>query len=116
MIHEVVVDLDNAASEIVLVINRKGGVHTEIRVPRRRRGQCATRTSPEATDAVRLLARICPDLVIASVLNRNGLRTGRGNFWTQERVTALRSHRRIHVYSIERRAAEGWINLTDASA
>ena len=116
LIHEVVVDLDDATSEIVLVIHWKGGVHTEIRVPRRRRGQCATQTSPEAVDAVRLLARICPDLVIASVLNRNGLRTGRGNFWTQERVTALRSHHRIPVYSSERRAAEGWMNLTEASA
>jgi hypothetical protein len=65
---------------------------------------------------VRLLACICPDLVIASMLNRNGLRTGRGNFWTQERVTALRSHHRIPVYSSERRAAEGWLNLTEASA
>jgi hypothetical protein len=116
LIHEVVVDLDNATSEIVLVIHWKGGVHTEIRVPHRRRGQCATQTSPEAIDAVRLLARICPDLVIASMLNRNGLRTGRGNFWTQERVTALRSHHRIPVYSSERRAAEGWMNLTEASA
>ena len=116
LIHEVVVDLDDATSEIVLVIHWKGGVHTEIRVPRRRRGQCATQTSPEAIDAVRLLARICPDLMIASMLNRNGMRTGRGNFWTQERVTALRSHHRIPVYSNERRAAEGWMNLTEASA
>lgn len=116
LIHEVVVDLDDATSEIVLVIHWKGGVHTEIRVPRRRRGQCATQTSPEAIDTVRLLARICPDLVIASMLNRNGLRTGRGNFWTQERVTALRSHHRIPVYSSERRVAEGWMNLSEASA
>jgi DNA invertase Pin-like site-specific DNA recombinase len=116
LIHEVVVDVDNATSEIVLVIHWKGGVHTEIRVPRRRRGENTTHTSRGAIDAVRKLVRICPDLVIAGVLNRNDLRTGRGNLWTQGRVTALRSHHQIPVYSSERRAAEGWMTLTEAAA
>ena len=65
---------------------------------------------------MRKLVRICPDLVIAGVLNRNDLRTGRGNLWTQGRVTALRSHHQIPVYSSERRAAEGWMTLTEAAA
>jgi hypothetical protein len=50
-----------------------------------------------------------------TVLNRNGLRTGRGNFWTRERVTALRSHHDIPVYCAERRTREGWLNLTEAA-
>jgi DNA invertase Pin-like site-specific DNA recombinase len=115
LIHEVVVDVDSAASEIVLVIHWKGGLHTEVRVPRRRRGQNSTHTPPQTLDAVRALARICPDAFIANVLNRNGLRTGRGNFWTRERVTALRSHHAIPVYSPEQRAREGWLNLTEAA-
>jgi DNA invertase Pin-like site-specific DNA recombinase len=116
LIHEAVVDLDDETSEIVLIIHWKGGVHTEVHVPRRRRGQNTTHKSAEAIDAVRQLALICPDLLIASVLNRNDLRTGRGNFWTQERVTSLRSHHQIPVYSSERRTAEGWMNLTEAAA
>jgi hypothetical protein len=115
LIHEVIVDVDNATSEIVLVIHWKGGAHSEVRVPRRRRGQNRTHTPPATLDAVRSLARICPDALIANVLNRNGLRTGRGNFWTRERVTALRSHHEIPVYSIERRDREGWLNLTQAA-
>jgi DNA invertase Pin-like site-specific DNA recombinase len=115
LIHEVVVDVDCAASEILLVIHWKGGLHTEVRVPRRRRGQNSTHTPPHTIDAVRALARICPDSLIASVLNRNGLRTGRGNFWTRERVTALRSHHEIPVYAAERRVSEGWLNLTEAA-
>jgi DNA invertase Pin-like site-specific DNA recombinase len=115
LIQEVIVDVDTAASEIALVIHWKGGLHTEVRVPRRRRGQNSTHTAPETLDAVRALARICPDVLIANVLNRNGLRTGRGNFWTRERVTALRSHHEIPVYSAERRAREGWLNLTEAA-
>ncbi len=89
LIQEIVVDLDAATSEVVLVIHWIGGVHTEVRVPRRRRGQNSTHTAPETLDAVRALARICSDPVIANVLNRNGRRTGRGNFWTRERGTAL---------------------------
>lgn len=115
LIQEIVVDLDTAASEILLVIHWIGGVHTEVRVPRRRRGQNSTHTAPETLEAVRALARICSDPLIANVLNRNGRRTGRGNFWTCERVTALRSHHAIPVCADERRAAEGWLNLTEAA-
>jgi hypothetical protein len=115
LIHEVIVDVDQVAAEVVLVIHWVGGVHTEVRVPRRRRGQNSTHTAPETLDAVRALARICSDTMIANVLNRNGRRTGRGNFWTRERVTALRIHHEIPVYSEERRAAEGWLNLTEAA-
>jgi hypothetical protein len=90
-------------------------VHTEVRVPRRRRGQSTTHTAKETVEAVRALARVCPDLYIAVVLNRNQLRTGRGNFWSRERVTALRSHHNIPVYCAERREREGWMNLTQAA-
>ena len=78
LIREVVVDVDAAAGEVILVIHWKGGVHTELRLPRRRRGQNSQHTSPEIVAAVRVLARICTDSVIAGVLNRNGLRTGTG--------------------------------------
>jgi DNA invertase Pin-like site-specific DNA recombinase len=115
LIDEVIVDVDTAASEIVLLIHWKGGVHTEVRVPRRRRGQNSLHTAPETLDVVRSLARICPDEMIANVLNRNGLRTGRGNFWTRERVTALRSHHDIPAYCSERRTREGWLNLTESA-
>ena len=39
LIHEVVADIDDAASEIVVVVHSPGGVHSEIRLPKRRRGQ-----------------------------------------------------------------------------
>ncbi|HEY6925106.1 MAG TPA: hypothetical protein VI653_16645 [Steroidobacteraceae bacterium] len=115
LIDEVIVDVDNVASEIVLLIHWKGGLHTEVRVPRRRRGQNSLHTSPETVDVVRSLVRICPDELIANALNRNGLRTGRGNFRTREQVTALRSHHGIPVYCAERRNREGWFNLTEAA-
>ncbi|WP_246642961.1 recombinase family protein [Rhizobium laguerreae] len=39
LINEVVADLDDGTSEIVLVIHWVGGVHTELRLPKRRRGK-----------------------------------------------------------------------------
>lgn len=115
LIRDIVVDVDAAAAEVVAVIHWKGGVHTELRLPRRRRGQNTTHTSPEAIEAVRVLSHICTDQSIASFLNRNGLLTGRGNRWTQERVTALRSHHGIACYRADQRDSQPWANLTEAA-
>ncbi len=41
LIREIVVDVDANADEVILVIHWKGGMHTELRLPRRRRGQNA---------------------------------------------------------------------------
>jgi hypothetical protein len=68
LIREIVVDVDSAAGEVILVIHWKGGVHTELRLPRRRRGQNSSQTSPEIVDAVRVLAQICKDDVIAMAI------------------------------------------------
>jgi hypothetical protein len=114
LIEEVLVDIDSSQAELILTLHWKGGVHTELRLPRRRRGQCSTQTSRELIDAITVLARIASDDRIASVLNRNGHLTGRGNRWTRERVTALRSHHRIPCHKPDEQ--HPWINLTDAAA
>ena len=72
VVQEVVADLDEAAGEVVLLIHWMGGVHTELRLPRRRRGQ-RNSTSPDIVAAVRQLVLIASDDVIAGMLNRNGL-------------------------------------------
>jgi DNA invertase Pin-like site-specific DNA recombinase len=114
LIEEVLVDIDSSQAELILTLHWKGGVHTELHLPRRRRGQCSTQTSRELIDAITVLARIASDDMIASVLNRNGHLTGRGNRWTRERVTALRSHHRIPCHKPDEQ--QPWINLTDAAA
>lgn len=116
LIEEVLVDVDSSASELILTLHWKGGAHTELRLPRRRRGQCSTQTSRELIEAVGVLARICSDDLIAGILNRNGHLTGRGNRWTRERVTALRSHHRIPCFKRDEQPQRPWMNLTDAAA
>ena len=115
LIEEVLVDVDGAAGEIILVIHWKGGVHTELRLPRRRRGQNSSQAPKALIDAVIALARICSDDLIAGLLNRNGMLTGRGNRWTRERVTALCSRDHIPAYSSDKATVEGWMNLTKAA-
>ena len=119
LVHEVVADIDadaaNGTGEVLLVVHWVGGVHTELRLPRRRRGQ-RNGTPLGTVEAVRQLVLITNDDVIAGVLNRNGLRTGNGNRWTRERVCALRGYRGIPVFRPAPDGVEPWLNLTNASA
>lgn len=115
VVEEIIVNVDAPAGVVELVIHWKGGVHTELRVRRRRRGESRHAAPSETVDAVRALTLICVDTMIAGYLNRNGLRTGRGNRWTRERVTSLRSKRGIPRHSPERKRVEGWMSLTDAA-
>jgi DNA invertase Pin-like site-specific DNA recombinase len=114
LIHEVVADIDDAASEIVLVIHWSGGAHSEVRLPKRRRGQ-RNSTPADIIVVVRHLVLIANDELIAGLLNRNGLKTGNGNRWTRERVTSLRSHYRIPVFRPAEDGIEPWLNLSDAA-
>lgn len=114
LIHEVIADIDAEAAEIVLTIHWVGGFHTELRLPRRRRGQ-RNSTSADIVATVRQLVLIASDDLIAGILNRNGLVTGHGNRWTRERVTALRSHHRIPVFRAGPDGCEPWLNLSNAA-
>lgn len=113
LIHEVVGDIDDEASEIVLVVHWAGGAHTEMRLPKRRWGQ-RNSTSGNIIAAIRQLVLIGSDNLIASLLNRNGLTTGNGNRWTRERVTTTRSYHRIPVFRRAEDGHEPWLNLSDA--
>ena len=115
LIEEIVVDVNSEAGEVIAVIHWKGGLHTELRLPRRRRGQNSSHTPKEIVEAVKILAQACSDDVIAGALNRNDLRTGRGNRWTRELVTSLRSGHQIPSCNRNRQESEGWMNLTEAA-
>ena len=119
LIREVIADIDTEAAEgagqISLLVHWMGGVHTEMRLPRRRRGQ-RNSTSTEAIEAIRQLVLVATDDVIAAVLNRNRLRTGKGNRWTRELVCSLRSYRKIPAFRPTPDGSEPWLNLTRAAA
>ena len=114
VIQEVVADIHPEAAEIMLVVHWAGGVHGEMRLPRRHRGQRYS-TSADVIAAIRQLVLIASDDLIAGILNRNGLVTGHGNRWTRERVTSLRSHHRIPVHKPAEDGNEPWLNLSKAA-
>jgi hypothetical protein len=114
VISEIVADIDDEAAEIVLVIHWEGGIHTEVRLPRRRRGQ-RNSTAADIIAAVRQLVLIASDDLIAGILNRNGLLTGNGNRWTRERVTSMRSNYQIPVHRSALDGVEPYLNLGQAA-
>ncbi|KMZ13822.1 hypothetical protein BHUM_01990c [Candidatus Burkholderia humilis] len=116
LIQEIVVDVDADSSEVVLVIHWKGGVHTSLRLPCHRKGQHSLQNNKETVEAVRILARICNDNMIAGVFNRQGMRTVHGNFWSRSLITSLRHHHDVACYNAQCRESEGGMNLSQAAA
>ena len=101
---------------VELVIHWKGGVHTQLHVGRRRRGQTMQATSSDTVDAIRVLARVCTDERIAQALNRSGAKTAKGLVWTRSHVKDARRHHEIPVYDVERQKVQGWFKLGEAAS
>ena len=89
---EIIVRTDEAKTTLHLTVHWKGGVHTQIEMPRPRPATDSA-TTMEALDIIRRMAPRHGDDQIASVLNRLGHFTGKGKRWNQIRVaTARRNH------------------------
>ena len=86
LITEIVVEIDEAAGEIVLVIHWKGGQHSELRVHKPRTGEHGCSTPKQALAVMRSMAGRWSDQDIAASLNRMGMPTGQGKTWTTHRV------------------------------
>jgi phage tail sheath gpL-like len=98
LITEIIVDIDDAAGEIVLVIHWKGGQPSELRVRKPRTGEHGCSTPEQALAVIRSMAGRWSDQDIAASLNRMGMPTGQGKTWTAHRVSSLRRVRGIHGY------------------
>jgi DNA invertase Pin-like site-specific DNA recombinase len=98
LIEEILADVDEVSTEIVLLIHWTGGRHSELRMKKNPTGQHSRCTSLEAIEIVRRMAGRFPDDQIAATLNRLGLRTGPGNTWTEGRIRSVRSYHRLAAY------------------
>lgn len=90
LIEEVVIDLDEAADEVVLVIHWVGGRHTEVRMPRLKTGRYPAVQHPAAVDVIRKLGGQWSDRELAVTMNRMRCRTEDGETWTTVRIRELR--------------------------
>src|ERR1700757_2377957 len=114
LITEIVVDIDQAAGEIVLVIHWKGGQHSELRVRKPRTGEHGCSTPEQALAVIRSMAGRWSDQDIAASLNRMGMPTGQGKTWTAHRVSSLRRVHGIRAYRSAEKNGE-WLTMTEAA-
>jgi hypothetical protein len=91
VIEEIIVRADHSKKILHFTLHWKGGVHTELQLDRPR-SATETATSIEALEIIRRMAIRHGDDQIASVLNRLGYSTGKGNRWNQNRVAAARKN------------------------
>ena len=113
VLNEIVVRIEDQSIELVL--HWQGGDHTALSVRKNKTGQHRWGIDGETGDLVRGLARLLPDKDIASLLNRAGKRTGRGNGWTKSRVCTFRNDHGIAVYRNGERSERGELTLNEAA-
>ena len=77
--------------QLLLKLHWNGGDHTALAVLKNRVGQHRGKTSPATEQLIGDLARVAPDQSIAAILDRLGMRTGKGHTWTQQRVRSFRN-------------------------
>ncbi len=101
-----------------LVLHWQGGDHTRLEVLKNRSGQNRYKTDVAPEQLVRELARLLPDrsISIAPVLNRSGIRSARGQTWTQLRVRNFRGAHSIPVYREGERAERRELILREAAS
>jgi len=92
VMEEIIVRADSTKKMLLFTIHWKGGMHTQLEM-NRPHSATETATSLEALDIIRRMAVRHGGNEIASVLNRSGHSTGKGNRWNQNRVaTARKNH------------------------
>jgi hypothetical protein len=96
VLHEIIVTV--AADRLCLVLRWQGGDRTRLEVGKNRTGQNRWKTDVETVQLVRELARILPDHSITPLRNQLGIRSAKGQSWTQLRVRNFCSVHQIAVY------------------
>lgn len=98
LIEEIVVDVDDASREVILVIHWRGGQHSELRVRKPNPGEHTMRNAPEVDQIVRQMGARWSDEHIAATLNRMGSSTPFGHTWDAKRVGDYRRTKAIPGY------------------
>jgi hypothetical protein len=98
LVEEIIADVNEANTEVVLVIHWTGGRHSEIRLKKNLTGKHSRCTNLEAIEIIRRMAGRFPDDQIASTLNRLAFRTGTGNTWNEGRIRSVRSYQQLPAY------------------
>jgi|CXWL01.1.fsa_nt_gi DNA invertase Pin-like site-specific DNA recombinase len=98
LIEEIVVDVDDANREVILVIHWRGGQHSELRVRKPQPGEHMMRNSADVDEVIRQMGARWSDEHIAASLNRMGSATPFGHTWSAKRVGDYRRTKGIPGY------------------
>jgi hypothetical protein len=88
LVHEVVLDLDDASKEVLTTIHWTGGRHTELRVPRVRSRRYSDDDRPNAVEVMRKIGGQASDRDTAATMNR--MRATGAATWTTQSARELR--------------------------
>lgn len=114
LMSEIVVSTDGAA--VQLLVHWRGGDHTQLCFEKVRRGQHRFVTHADTVELVRGLARLQPDAMIASILNRIGHRTAHGERWSARSICSLRHRHAIDVYILGEGRSRAEFTLDETAA
>jgi DNA invertase Pin-like site-specific DNA recombinase len=98
LIEEIVVDVNDAEREVILVIHWRGGQHSEVRIRKPQSGEHMMRNPVEVDDVIRQMGTRWSDEHIAATLNRMGSKTPFGHTWSAKRVGDYRRTKGIPGY------------------
>jgi DNA invertase Pin-like site-specific DNA recombinase len=107
VIEEIVIDNVDEPPQHHLHIHWKGGVHTELRVPRNTTGRHRRVADVKAVELIAELSKICTAQTVAQTLNRLGYRTGQGKTWRVHHVYNVRYVQKLPNY----RQTGQWLTL-----
>jgi DNA invertase Pin-like site-specific DNA recombinase len=114
LVQEIVADVDEKTSEIVLLMHWAGGRHSELRIKRNEPGRHRRCTSVEAIEVIRQMCGKFPDEQIATTLNRLGLKTGAGQNWSEGKVYSARHYHQLPAYDPDH-ANDGSVTMAEAA-
>jgi excisionase family DNA binding protein len=114
LIDEIVVDVDEKSSEVVLVIHWSGDRHSELRVKKNGIGKHRRCTDIEAIGVIRQMAERFSDEQIAATLNRLGFRTGADNTWNEARVRSAREYQQLPAFD-PKHPCKDFVTLREAA-
>jgi len=96
-------------------VHWQGGDHTPLSIVKNRPGKHRWTTDIKVEQLLTELARLLPDSGIASLLNRQGHRTGKGHTWTEASVRSFRGSHHVAVFRQGEREERGEITLEQAA-
>lgn len=111
VIEEIMIGDNDVRTQHVLHVQWKGGVHTELLVPRNKPGKSPKNTSTTALELIEELSKVCSAQSIAATLNRLGYKTGAGKTWRLHSVYNARYIHRLKNY----RNSEQWMTVQEVA-